>query len=241
MIATVLVDTNVFTGRRRKDRVLEGQYAKHTVGWRVAVAPQTVAEARYGALKWSWGQRRLTELSALIEHVRILQVDLQMVEAVADRRNRCRSIGPALHQRAQGADRGLPLPRSTGASRSSPTTPCSSAALASTCGRRSGADAGAQHGLLASQRRSAVERTPPSRLVWRGGGGALVATTGSRPRFQPWSCIREDAVPRCARSVSLCTYPPAERKSGGHFNATIAGAGGLTIGASHHSVAAGRW
>jgi predicted nucleic acid-binding protein len=94
VIATILVDTNVFTGRLRKDRVLDGQYAKHTVGWRVVVAPKTVAEARYGALKASWGQRWLTELSDLIEHVRILPVNLQTVEAVADLRNQCRSIVP---------------------------------------------------------------------------------------------------------------------------------------------------
>jgi predicted nucleic acid-binding protein len=101
---TVLVDTNVFTARLREQRLLEAQYTKHTVGWRVAVAPQTIAEARYGALKAGWGQRRLSALADLIDRVRMLPVDLDTVEAVADLRNQCRLIGHALHQRAHNAD-----------------------------------------------------------------------------------------------------------------------------------------
>jgi predicted nucleic acid-binding protein len=48
---TVLVDTNVFTARLRPRSPLNVQYSKHLVGQRLAVAPQTVAEARDGALK----------------------------------------------------------------------------------------------------------------------------------------------------------------------------------------------
>ncbi len=100
----VVVDTNVFTARLRKDRPLEVQYTKHTLGRRVAVAPQTVAEARYGALKASWGPRRLAELAQAVARVRILPVDLDLIEAVADLRNECRSVGHALHQRGHNAD-----------------------------------------------------------------------------------------------------------------------------------------
>lgn len=50
MNGSVLLDTNVFTARLRHDRPLEAQYAKLAVGRRTAVAPQTLAEARYGAL-----------------------------------------------------------------------------------------------------------------------------------------------------------------------------------------------
>ena len=85
----VVVDTNVFTARLRKDRPLEVQYTKHTLGRRVAVAPQTVAEARYGALKASWGPRRLAEFAQAVARVRILPVDLDLIEAVADLRNEC--------------------------------------------------------------------------------------------------------------------------------------------------------
>jgi predicted nucleic acid-binding protein len=62
VIATVLVDTNVFTARLRERSPLATSYAKHLFGQRVAVAPQTVAEARYGALSAGWGQAR-TELN----------------------------------------------------------------------------------------------------------------------------------------------------------------------------------
>ncbi len=50
---TVLVDTNVFTARLRERSPLAIRYAKHLFGQRIALAPQTVAEARYGALKAS--------------------------------------------------------------------------------------------------------------------------------------------------------------------------------------------
>jgi hypothetical protein len=48
VIATVLVDTNVFTARLWERSPLATSYAKHLFGQRIAVAPQTVAEARYG-------------------------------------------------------------------------------------------------------------------------------------------------------------------------------------------------
>jgi predicted nucleic acid-binding protein len=101
---TVLVDTNVFTAPLRKDGLLEAQYANHVFGKRVAVAPQTIAEARYGALRASWGPRRLRELADAIARVRMLPIDLDLVEAVADLRNQCRVIGHALHQRGHNAD-----------------------------------------------------------------------------------------------------------------------------------------
>ncbi len=46
MIATVLVDTNVFTARLRERSPLASSFAKYLFGQRIAVAPQTVAEAR---------------------------------------------------------------------------------------------------------------------------------------------------------------------------------------------------
>jgi predicted nucleic acid-binding protein len=101
---TVVVDTNVFTAPLRKGRPLEAQYAKHTVGRRIAVAPQTVAEARYGALVAGWGTRRLSELERLVGAVRLLPVDDETIERVAQLRTDCRLIGHALHQRAHNAD-----------------------------------------------------------------------------------------------------------------------------------------
>ncbi|MDQ6806480.1 MAG: PIN domain-containing protein [Actinomycetota bacterium] len=104
MIGTVLLDTNVFTARLRKRPVLAAQYEKHRFGQRIAITPQTVAEARYGALKAGWGPTRLRQLAELINRVRILPVDLETVETVSDLRNRCRMTGHALHQRGHNAD-----------------------------------------------------------------------------------------------------------------------------------------
>ena len=102
---TVVVDTNVFTAWLRGTRSpLEARYAKHTVGRLPAVTPQTVAEARYGALMAGWGQRRLDELARLIDRVRLLPVDDETIERVAELRNDCRAIGHALHQRHHNAD-----------------------------------------------------------------------------------------------------------------------------------------
>ena len=104
MNGTVLVDTNVFTATLRDDRPLQAQYRKHTFGRRLAVAPQTLAEARYGALMGGWGTRRLNELARLTTGVRVVPVDDETIERVARVRNECRVAGHALHQRRHNAD-----------------------------------------------------------------------------------------------------------------------------------------
>lgn len=104
MTGTALVDTNVFTGWLRTGSPLALQYARHLLGQQLAVAPQTVAEARCGALKAGWGPRRLTELAQITHRVRVLPVDNETTEAVAQLRNQCRLIGHALHQRAHNPD-----------------------------------------------------------------------------------------------------------------------------------------
>ncbi len=104
MIATVLVDTNVFTARLRERSLLATSYAKHLFGHRLAVAPQTVAEARYGALSAGWGHARTERLSRLIARARILPVDIDTTETVARLRDECRQIGHGLHQRHHNAD-----------------------------------------------------------------------------------------------------------------------------------------
>jgi len=48
--ATILVGTNVFTARLRERSPLATSYAKHLFGQRVALAPQTVAEAHMAHL-----------------------------------------------------------------------------------------------------------------------------------------------------------------------------------------------
>jgi predicted nucleic acid-binding protein len=104
VIATVLVDTNVFTARLRERSPLATSYAKHLFGRRIAVAPQTVAEARYGALSAGWGSTRTERLSQLIARARILPVDIDTIETVAQLRNECRHAGHGLHQPTHNAD-----------------------------------------------------------------------------------------------------------------------------------------
>jgi predicted nucleic acid-binding protein len=63
-----------------------------------------VAEARYGALNANWGPARLQRLARLVARARILPVDIDTIEAVADLRNQCRMIGHPLHQSSHNAD-----------------------------------------------------------------------------------------------------------------------------------------
>ena len=101
---TVLVDTNVFTASLRPGSSLTAQYTRHLVGQRLAIAPQTVAEARYGALKAGWGQRRLDRLDHLVRRARTLPVDIETIDQVARLRNECRLVGHPLHQKEHTGD-----------------------------------------------------------------------------------------------------------------------------------------
>lgn len=101
---TVVVDTDVFTARLHPESVLTSLYDRHLVGQRLALAPQTVAETLYGALKAGWGRRRLERVHALIRRARTLPVDIETIERVAQLRNDCRSIGHALHQKHHNGD-----------------------------------------------------------------------------------------------------------------------------------------
>lgn len=101
---TVLVDTNVFTARLRPRSPLNVQYSKHLVGQRLALAPQTVAEARYDALKAGWGAPRLGRLDLLIRRARTLPVDIETIDRVARLRNDCRLAGHPLHQKQHNGD-----------------------------------------------------------------------------------------------------------------------------------------
>jgi len=84
VIASVVADTNVFTASLQGTRsALAAPYVKHTVGRRIVVAPQTVAEARYGALVGGWGPRRLDELARTVSAVVVLDVDDETIEQVA--------------------------------------------------------------------------------------------------------------------------------------------------------------
>lgn len=70
----------------------------------MAIAPQTVAEARYGALKAGWGPKRVTEVEEMLRQARLLPVDRETIEQVAQTRSRCRAVGHPLHQKEHNGD-----------------------------------------------------------------------------------------------------------------------------------------
>lgn len=98
-VDTVLLDTNVFTAWLRPRSVLVQQYGKHVFGKRLAIAQQTVAEARYGAIAAGWGDKRLQQLERLIRRSRPLPVDDETVWSYARLRAECRRVGHPLHQK----------------------------------------------------------------------------------------------------------------------------------------------
>jgi hypothetical protein len=64
--SAICVDTGVLTASLRAGSALEARYRRHLTGRRLVIATQVVAEARFGALRAGWGERRLTELERLL-------------------------------------------------------------------------------------------------------------------------------------------------------------------------------
>jgi predicted nucleic acid-binding protein len=104
MPGTVLLDTNVFTAWLKPRSTLVPLYGKHVFGRRIAIAQQTVAEARYGAVVADWGDKRLDNLERLIHRSAILPADDETTWAYARLRAECRRSGHPLHQKQHGGD-----------------------------------------------------------------------------------------------------------------------------------------
>ncbi|MGH2844118.1 MAG: PIN domain-containing protein [Solirubrobacteraceae bacterium] len=102
--STVVVDTNVFTASLKRDSGLRDLYAQQLKGQVAGVAPQTVAEARFGAIDANWGARKMLELRALILAADVLEVDAGLTEMVAQLRYLCKSAGHALHEPLHNGD-----------------------------------------------------------------------------------------------------------------------------------------
>ncbi len=103
-VATVLLDTNVFTAWLRPRSSLLPMYGKHVFGRRIAIAQQTVAEVRYGAIAAGWGERRLEAVERLLHRSRVLPVDDETTWAYARLRHQCRAVGHPLHQKQHVGD-----------------------------------------------------------------------------------------------------------------------------------------
>ena len=77
---------------------------EHLVGAAPAIAAQTVAGLRYGALGAGWGQRRLLQLDSLVHRAVVIPVDDILIWTHARPRVACRVAGHPLHDKAHAGD-----------------------------------------------------------------------------------------------------------------------------------------
>jgi predicted nucleic acid-binding protein len=98
------VDTGVLTASLRAGSALEARYRRHLTGRRLVIATQVVAEARFGALRAGWGERRLTELERLLRTTLVLAPDDLTATTFAQLRLACERTGHPLHQRVHTGD-----------------------------------------------------------------------------------------------------------------------------------------
>jgi len=104
MAGAVLLDTNVLSSRLAPRSPLPALYDRHVVGRRIAVAAQTVAEIRYGALVAGWGERRLAQIERLVHRSLVLPPDDETVWSFARVRADARRAGHPRHQKEHVGD-----------------------------------------------------------------------------------------------------------------------------------------
>jgi len=103
----VVVDTDVFSGVLMES-MPTGDYTRFTTllhGQRLALAAQTVAEVRAGALQRNWGPRRVADLEAKLRRLRVLPVDDEMCRSWAELKAECTRSGHPLGQKDHDGDR----------------------------------------------------------------------------------------------------------------------------------------
>ena len=100
----VCVDTGVLTSALRLGSLLETRYRRHLTGRRLVIATQVVAEARYGALRAGWGDRRLADLERLLGSALVLVPDDLTASTFARVWLACERIGHPLHQKVHTGD-----------------------------------------------------------------------------------------------------------------------------------------
>lgn len=94
----------MFTASLNPRSHLPAIYTKHLVRKRLAIATQTVAEARFGALLAGWGQRRMASLERLITSVHAFPPDNETTWEFARLRTACARKGHPLHQKEHIGD-----------------------------------------------------------------------------------------------------------------------------------------
>ncbi|MGI9016877.1 MAG: PIN domain-containing protein [Euzebya sp.] len=99
------VDTGVFSASlRRKPHPTLTPLAARMVGQQVGLAPQTVAELRYGALVAGWGHGRRQRLESAIAATTVIPMSDKLMTVVAELRYACRRVGHPLANRAHTND-----------------------------------------------------------------------------------------------------------------------------------------
>ena len=101
----LLADTGVFSAALSRTRpVVYEPLVARIAGNQLFLAPQTVAELRYGALVAGWGQPRRKRLEAAIATTTVVPVSDRLLTAVADLRFASRQAGHPLADRVHAND-----------------------------------------------------------------------------------------------------------------------------------------
>ncbi|MGH9250797.1 MAG: PIN domain-containing protein [Acidimicrobiales bacterium] len=101
----LLVDTGVFSAALSRTRPAGYEpLVARIAGNQLFLAPQTVAELRYGALVAGWGRSRRQRLEAAIATATVVPVSDRLVTAVADLRFASRRAGHPLADRVHAND-----------------------------------------------------------------------------------------------------------------------------------------
>lgn len=108
----VLVDTDIYSAfsligeqkARESGRPVD-QWKDAVRGRRIVISFQTKAEVLVGATKAKWGPQRLESLREELNHVPVIQLDDEVMQAYVELSILSRDNGIALHQKVHTGDR----------------------------------------------------------------------------------------------------------------------------------------
>lgn len=107
-LSATVVDTDVFSVlylRRNSTDPREPRWREQLAGRRVLISFQTRAEVLAGALNAGWGERRLTEIRAILSSRPTIRPDNAVVDAYASLVADCRRAGHGLQDPKHTGDR----------------------------------------------------------------------------------------------------------------------------------------
>lgn len=107
-LRAALVDTDAFSllfARRDSSDPRTDRWRELLTGRQVVISFQTRAELLAGALARGWGERRMTDLRAILDRTPTIGIDNEVIDAHAALYAECRRVGHALHGKAHIGDR----------------------------------------------------------------------------------------------------------------------------------------